>query len=88
LEKPNAPGELAEDTSGKASKSDGSTVTTLPSTATPAVDDGNFLESLLQGRLDKVDWLGSLLGTKHMPTPEEGNAIAQILSGGIFGPAS
>uniref|UniRef100_A0A915PVF5 Peroxin-14 n=1 Tax=Setaria digitata TaxID=48799 RepID=A0A915PVF5_9BILA len=77
------------------------TITTTTTTTTTTVtstgkttrksltDDGsNLLESLLNGRLDKIDWFGSLLGINQLPTKEEGNAIAQILQGGLFGPAS
>ncbi|VBB29963.1 unnamed protein product [Acanthocheilonema viteae] len=63
------------------------TVTTI-STTTAAVDDGsNLLGSLLSGRLDNVDWFGSLF-RPQLPTKEEGSAMAQIFQGGIFGPAS
>ncbi|VDK77795.1 unnamed protein product [Litomosoides sigmodontis] len=67
------------------------TITKTPTTAAAAAsstDDGsNLLGSLLSGRLDKVDWLGSLFGNQ-LPTKEEGSAMAQIFEGGIFGPAS
>ncbi|EFO14417.2 hypothetical protein LOAG_14101 [Loa loa] len=64
------------------------TTTTTMTTTTSSIDDGsNLLGSLLSGRLDKVDWFGSLFGTK-LPTKEEGSAMAQIFEGGIFGPAS
>lgn len=60
-----------------------------PVTESPLTDDGsNLLDSLLHGRLDKVDWFGSLLGTSQLPSTEEGNAVAQIFQGGIFGPAN
>uniref|UniRef100_A0A0R3RNQ8 Uncharacterized protein n=1 Tax=Elaeophora elaphi TaxID=1147741 RepID=A0A0R3RNQ8_9BILA len=65
-----------------------STTTAAVTTTTSAVDDGsNLLGSLLKGRLDKVDWFGSLFGYE-LPTKEEGSAVAQIFKGGIFGPAN
>ncbi|VDN06175.1 unnamed protein product [Thelazia callipaeda] len=66
--------------------SSGMTSTSVNESAT---DDGsNLLESLLRGRLDKIDWIGSLLGTNQLPNKEEGSAFAEIFQGGIFGPAN
>ncbi|VDK63607.1 unnamed protein product [Onchocerca ochengi] len=65
------------------------TTTIKSTTTTQPIDDGsNLLGSLLSGRLDKVDWFGSLFGMNNLPTKEEGSAMAQIFQGGIFGPAS
>uniref|UniRef100_A0AAF5PV27 Uncharacterized protein n=1 Tax=Wuchereria bancrofti TaxID=6293 RepID=A0AAF5PV27_WUCBA len=64
------------------------TATTITTTTTTIDDGSNLLGSLLSGRLDKIDWFGSLFGINHLPTKEEGSAVAQIFEGGIFGPAS
>ncbi|VDN94139.1 unnamed protein product [Brugia pahangi] len=65
------------------------TTTTTATTTTTSIDDGsNLLGSLLSGRLDKINWFESLFGFNHLPTKEEGSAVAQIFEGGIFGPAS
>lgn len=51
-----------------------------------------FLGSLLNGKLDRVDWLGSIFGGNKKDSSkkeeESGNALAQLFSGtGLFGSA-
>lgn len=50
----------------------------------------NLLGSLLSGKLDKVDWIGSIFGENkkdHPKNGEDGNALARLFSGSFFGSA-
>lgn len=45
----------------------------------------------MSGKLDKVDWIGSIFGSNkaesNKEASENGNAFAQLFSGNIFGSA-
>uniref|UniRef100_A0A914D3Z6 Uncharacterized protein n=1 Tax=Acrobeloides nanus TaxID=290746 RepID=A0A914D3Z6_9BILA len=60
------------------------------STTIPGLNFGdNILGKILTGKIDKIDWLGTFLpnGKEDQTTEGEGNALTQLLKGGLFGSA-
>lgn len=47
----------------------------------------DLLKAVLNGKLGEINWMSTLLGGDNHETAEDGNALAQLFKGGLFGSA-